>query len=596
LYRPVYFACTRWYDRPDPDLTPVIERALSFGLPSSINDVIDADGTCHDCHDIGHTALTLAAQSGNATTVRYLLRHGADVHLESHIAVPYAKTWTPLAWAIKGLGNQFHQSYAGWVQIFTDLLEAGADPTRRLPCELYETGDETYASIVMGAVNRGAIHYSDAWKIVEEFAKRGADLNGYYDHRLDGAKKPMSPLMSAVTCKQTWCDEKFTVVGNYVDSGRRAFVKLLLKYGADPMYGASRPRGIWQTALGIAILDGNVIGLQDLIEAGVDVTNEYWDSKGSMTPLLLAAGVPHKNAAAMVAMIIKQGVDPNFRPTAKITGVDGDGTNTGQTHRTALIHHLHYLGCFAEDVPEESGGSPTYWFNMFRQTGQQLLDLGANVCSADGSGRTPLTTVLAAKVFPDRVSWVKKILDGGAFPDMLDATRKVIRTPIDIAVHRKWGDEMWDGEEMGPSLERVQVVDLLLEAGAEPNTVNLVRFLKRIKLTVDFLQLLTVFGEEVARLQEKGEAVPKTRSITIAEGVQGKVWSNGLIPMLFKAGLEMSGRDLDHATAVEAESDPQGLVSCFFHEAGVDRQAQLMTHGRSVQEQMEARFRRMAGL
>jgi hypothetical protein len=130
---------------------------------------------------------------------------------------------------------------------------------------------------------------------------------------------------------------------------------------------------------------------------------------------------------------------------------------------------------------------------MFRQIEQKLLGFGANVWLPDRSGRSPLTAVLAAKAFPDRVSWILKMLDGRANPNMLDGSREVIQSPINIAIHTRWEGEVWDGKGMTSSPARVQVVDLLLRAGAKPNTFSLLPYLNRMKETPDFFK----FAESV---------------------------------------------------------------------------------------------------
>jgi hypothetical protein len=74
-----------------------------------------------------------------------------------------------------------------------------------------------------------------------------------------------------------------------------------------------------------------------------------------------------------------------------------------------------------------------------------------------------------------------------------------------------------------------------------------------------------VFDAEVARLKQNGEVVPENCCITIQEAVEDQVWSNQLIPMSFKAGLEISGRDFERVDAVKIDDDRR--ADCFLREA-----------------------------
>jgi hypothetical protein len=121
---------------------------------------------------------------------------------------------------------------------------------------------------------------------------------------------------------------------------------------------------------------------------------------------------------------------------------------------------------------------------------------------------------------------------------------------------------------MAPSPARVQAIDLLLRAGAKPDTANLLPYLNCTKETPDFFKLRRAFEAEVARLRQNGEAVPESRYITIQEAVEGKLWSNQLIPMLFKAGMRISGRDFGCVDAVEIADDRR--ADCFLRDAGVN--------------------------
>jgi hypothetical protein len=224
---------------------------------------------------------------------------------------------------------------------------------------MHTTGEKTHVSIILRAANEWYIGLSDAYKIIEEFVKRGADLNGYCDHRTHrGTTTRMTPLMTAMTCNRQLRVEAFIGVG-YIECGHRAFAKMLLEHGADPLYGASRAEGVVGTSLGAAILDSNDVGFQDVMEAGVDLTNEFWDGKGSMTPLMLTSRVPHKNSADMVAMILEQGVDPNLLPTAESWDWDINGSGR-RGDFSALIHHLRCLGYYARNSCRDWAGRPFF--------------------------------------------------------------------------------------------------------------------------------------------------------------------------------------------------------------------------------------------
>jgi ankyrin repeat protein len=474
-----------------PDKLEIIERALAYGLPATVDHVV-GDGL---------SALATACLNGSTTAVRYLLQHGADPNKFGHASTNpggLMHVRSPLACALRGIHvDQVYNSKIAFVQIFHDLLEAGVDVTCTLPNEMTVTGDECAVTLILDAIG---LPIAARWELVEAFAERGAELNGY------GAGGE-SPLMRAIS------DARYTIMND-----SRDLVERLIRCGADPNYDSSR--GLRCTPLGVAINRSNVEVVRQLISRGANCSNELFDAVNDTNPLLRAVMNSHPS---IVLAILQEGVSPNFVPTV---------SRNGFFETTALRMALLLLD---ERLPR------VLWTRDDKaRILRYLLDAGADPNLRDGNRHTPLVTLLSANKVPNRAFWVETLLKVGADPNLADESGLSSRWPLAAVITSCWNNERTPMSNIRSDVERERIVEMLLRAGANPQVLNVdVGWLiKDIHGTHDFNKLKELFEHEVSRVEQRGEFVHNDE-ITLKDIPQDG-WDNKLIPMLMEAGMAVS--------------------------------------------------------
>lgn len=246
------YACT------EPGALPVLQRALTYGVPPTVDSYIFD----------GKTALSLAGFSGLTAPVAYLLRRKANANKAGTDGL------TPLAHALDGLSRSASRSGPPpQVEILLRLLDGGADPRCRISDSLqgyFRLG--TPVTSIVDAQKDGQLSLRHAKKLVQKFILKGADPDGF-------GNWTTSPLQWAVS--------------HYGKGNAYESLELLLNHGADPNY--SLDGAVPHTALGTAIQEGNVEAMNLLISRGastgpldVNETSPLWHAvvKGDQVPVL----------------------------------------------------------------------------------------------------------------------------------------------------------------------------------------------------------------------------------------------------------------------------------------------------------------------
>ncbi len=216
-----------------------------------------------------------------------------------------------------------------------------------------------------------------------------------------------------------------------------AVIEKLLAAGADP--DSPGPDG--ETALMLVARTTNIAAAKLLIDHGAHVNAK--ESQKDQTALMWAAG---QSQAAMVKLLIAQGADVNAKSRVDEFVVQVSSEPRAGYRSYGGLTPLHYAtreGCV--------------------DCVKALKEGGANLNAPDPEGVTPLLTALWNAHF-DTASYLIK---AGAMVNKWDWWG---RTPLWLAVD--YNTIPHGGRSDGPSLDEtspLQVIDQLLEAGANPN-------------------------------------------------------------------------------------------------------------------------------
>jgi ankyrin repeat protein len=216
-----------------------------------------------------------------------------------------------------------------------------------------------------------------------------------------------------------------------------AVLKKLLEAGAD----VDSPNADGQTALMVVARGGNVAAARTLIEAGADV-NAREQRKGQ-TALMWAVAQSHP---AMVELLLAHGAEVDARSTVneweRMVTAEPRQKNLMPGGLTPLLYAARQ-GCL--------------------DCAKRLVAAGAKVDLTDPDGVTPLLSALLNAHFDT----AKYLLEAGAMVNKWDFWG---RTPLYAAVD--FNTLPHGGRPDRPSLDDttpLQMIDILLEAGANPN-------------------------------------------------------------------------------------------------------------------------------
>lgn len=257
-----------------------------------------------------------------------------------------------------------------------------------------------------------AAHWDDAG-LVDQLLKAGADVK-------IANRYGVSPLLQACL------------------NGDAAVIGKLLQAGADP--NTAQPEG--ETALMVAARTGNVDAVKALLDHGARVnSDEHWRGQSA---LMFAADEGHP---AVVELLIQHGADVNARSAVF------DFTQLKPK-----------AGSVAMNFPR--GGFTALLFAARQgdlESGQTLLQAGADVNQGDPDGSTPLIEAIINFHF----DFAAFLLDHGADPNASDGKG---RSPLYAAVDMYSLDTSTRPSPRPPDkLDALDIVKALLAHGANPN-------------------------------------------------------------------------------------------------------------------------------
>jgi ankyrin repeat protein len=347
-------------------------------------------------------------------------------------------------------------------------------------------------AVVLDACLDGRLSQSDTELLFRELVDRGAFTDGFGDNS-------WSPLEWAV------------------DQNNQPIADLLLDHGADPDYG--RHIGIGFSPIGSAIRAENVAAIEYLISRGA---NPGPGPATSMSPLYYAVTVEHHGC---VVALLKAGASPNVVETAR----DSYGITYHTALTEAILHHR-------ED--------PTDPPRAITRIVGDLLAKGADVNLADISGITPLVSTLHEPFFSPRAFFVEELLKCGADPNR----EYYGHTPLVFCIIIR--SPMFDN--------MIPIVKLLIQFDADVNLCSswypratplelVLTHIESERKWDDYHGLKDLYWKKFLRLQRAGCFQMSTsvdQTLTL-QNAPDDGWTRDLIPILLKAGAQVSWTILD---------------------------------------------------
>ena len=316
--------------------TPPLIQAVQSGHMPLIKQLISGSTKINVIDTWGRTATHYAVSNNNLPALKFLLDSGADVNLADN------NSNTPLdMWHVhenKAMLELLHAAGAKPLDLWQAaanndrasaerLLAVGADAKAendagKVPFDIAVEA-EHYALAAVLAKAAGGINgrdkkgwrplhwaiFADAWDLVREFIREGADISaGYSQNAFDLAKE----MESETKLIEIFIDAKGvdaivrdgrTVLIYAAWNGSTEVVKLLIDNGADLNHKSNHG----DTALMYAARDGHTDVVKFLIDNGVDLNHK---NNGGVTALIYAARKEHTE---VVKLLIDNGADLNHK-------------------------------------------------------------------------------------------------------------------------------------------------------------------------------------------------------------------------------------------------------------------------------------------
>lgn len=239
-------------------------------------------------------------------------------------------------------------------------------------------------------------------------------------------------------------------------------VEAELQRGADPNEEQERRMTPWR----LCLLVGDVVKAEKLLEFGVRVTSD---------DLFTAV---RKDNPQMVRWLLDHGADPNARDNYQHSVLQEAAT----WRATACVKLLIEAGAdvHAKDHVESQPISDASTPEIVRL----LVEAGADINYISGQGYTLLKS-MAEQV---NIDMVRALLNMGADTDA--ETKRYTTTPLYVAVQQ----------------DDLEIVRLLLEAGANPNAQNVDRWFPLANAqSIEMVQLLLDYGADIHLTNEMGQ-------------------------------------------------------------------------------------------
>ena len=421
-----------------PSLADAAERADAAAVQKLIRDGADANAAQVD----GTTPLHWAVHHDDAAMVAALLRAGAKANAVNRYGVP------PLAQACSN-GNP---------EIVKLLLDAGADANGTLK------GGETMLMVAARAGNVAVVKALLARDARPE-ARERAGQTALMWAAAEGHTEAVRALLAAGATLKGTVDSGYPPLYFAVRNGHLETVRLLLASGADAKAAIERPEPTARqsagarraamnrppiTPLALAVQNGHFELAIALVDAGADPN----DTRSGFTPLHMIPGVRKPDASDMsdpapvvgqgrltsvdfVREIVKRGANVNFRLPKGAPKQPNTSSSVGTEGATPFL--------FAAD----RGDVPLM---------QLLVKLGADPLLANADGTTPL--LAAAGVGTNEPQE-----EAGEESEAVEAVKMLLDLGADINTVDQNGDTAMHGAAYAIS---PLVVKLLAERGANP--------------------------------------------------------------------------------------------------------------------------------
>jgi ankyrin repeat protein len=421
-----------------PSLADAAERADAAAVQKLIRDGADANAAQVD----GTTPLHWAVHHDDAAMVAALLRAGAKANAVNRYGVP------PLAQACSN-GNP---------AIVKLLLDAGADANGTLK------GGETMLMVAARAGNVAVVKALLARDARPE-ARERLGQTALMWAAAEGHTEVVRALLAAGATLKGTVDSGYPPLYFAIRNGHLETVRLLLASGADAKAAIERPEPTARqsagarraamnrppiTPLALAVQNGHFELAIALVDAGADPN----DTRSGFTPLHMIPGVRKPDASDMsdpapvvgqgrltsvdfVREIVKRGANVNFRLPKGAPKQPNTSSSVGSEGATPFL--------FAAD----RGDVPLM---------QLLVKLGADPLLANADGTTPL--LAAAGVGTNEPQE-----EAGEESEAVEAVKMLLDLGADINTVDKNGDTAMHGAAYAIS---PLVVKLLAERGANP--------------------------------------------------------------------------------------------------------------------------------